>query len=115
MTSKTNGGKEYKTEKYLTDLLKNTKNILLYEAPIIIRAFIKTLKYFIENAIDFEVGDILEFKKRLKAESKCWVTYRGEFITIPEHYIIKFKTKKKLRDYLNKKNKFQNVKHRVIL
>lgn len=107
-----NGGKTYKNERYLIKILESLSSINKYEAPIIIRAFLKTLKYFIDNAIEFSIHDVFDFKKYHKKECKCYVVYKDEMQIIPEHYLMKFSISKKLKDYLNERNEFKNVRHR---
>lgn len=107
-----NGGKTYKNERYLIEILQDAKNIFKYEAPLIVKCFLKTLKYFIENGIEFSFSNSFSFVKILKKESKCYVTYRDETDIIPEHYIMKFKVSEQLKHYLNERRQFKSVRHR---
>lgn len=115
MVNKTNGGKTIKSYKYIQKIVEENKNLYIYEIPIIMKAFKKTLLYFIKNAIEFSIKDFFDFKKILKKEAKIYLRYRDELGTIPEHYIMKMKTSVNLKDYLNNRNDFKESKHREYL
>lgn len=114
MAKKMNGGKVYQTkyDEYIQKILEENDNIYKYEARLIIRAFKKTVQYFLDNAIEFYINDVFKFRKVLKKESKMFIVYKREYIDIPEHYIMKFSLFPSLKDYLNSRKKFKNAKHR---
>ena len=114
MPKKINGGKVYQTkyDEYIGEILESNPNIYKYEVPLIIKAFRKTVKYFLENCIEFEFTDVFKFERRHKGATKVYAHYRDETITIPPHDEMKFVVTKKLKDYLNSRNKFANVRHR---
>ena len=114
MPKKINGGKVYQTkyDEYIGTILESNPNIYKYEVPIIIKAFRKTVKYFLENCIEFEFTDAFQLKRIHKGETKAYAKYRDETITIPPHDEMKFVVHKKLKDYLNSRNEFTNVRHR---
>lgn len=114
MPKKINGGKVYQTkyDEYIGEILESNSNIYKYEVPLIIKAFRKTVKYFLENCIEFEFTDVFKFKRRHKGATKVYARYRDETITIPSHDEMKFVVTKKLKDYLNSRNKFASVRHR---
>ena len=114
MPKKINGGKVYQTkyDEYIGEILESNSNIYKYEVPLIIKAFRKTVKYFLENCIEFEFTDVFKFERRHKGATKVYAHYRDETITIPPHDEMKFVVTTKLKDYLNSRNKFANVRHR---
>lgn len=109
------GNKNSKSDKYLIKILEDNANIFKYEAKIIVKAFVKTLAYFINNCIEFSINDILDYKTVHKNACNCYIRYRDEWEIIPEHYIMKIKFTKKLKDYLNSRNEFKEARHREIL
>ena len=114
MPKKINGGKVYQTkyDEYIGKILEPNPNIYKYEVPLIIKAFRKTVKYFLENCIEFEFTDVFKFERRRRGATKVYARYRDETITIPPHDEMKFVVTKKLKDYLNSRNEFANVRHR---
>ena len=114
MPKKINGGKVYQTkyDEYIGSILESNPNIYKYEVPLIIKAFRKTVKYFLEKCIEFEFTDVFQFKRVHKKESRAFAKYRNEFVGIPAHDEMKFSVTKKLKDYLNSRNEFANVRHR---
>ena len=114
MTKKMNGGKVYQTkyDEYIQKILEENDNIYKYEARLIIRAFKKTVDYFLNNAIEFYINDVFKFIKVFKKESCTYATYKHEIVNIPEHTMMKFKLFPSLKHYLNSRYKFKNARHR---
>lgn len=114
MTKKVNGGKAYQTkyDEYIGEILEANPNIYKYEVPLIIKAFRKTVKYFLDNCIEFEFTDVFKFAKFHKKDTKAYAHYRDEMIDIPAHDDMKFVVSNKLKDYLNERRDFKDVRHR---
>ncbi len=113
MAKKTNGGKNNTLyEDYIKDILYENKNIYKYEVPLIIKAFKQTVQYFLDNVIEFKINDVFEFVKFKKKPMNMYVRYKDEYQIIPEHEEIKFKVLTPLKDYLNSRNQFKDVRHR---
>lgn len=113
MASRKIGGKpNTRYQDFLHQFLENNNAINKYEVKFIMKAFKKTLQDLILGLQEFEIGDFFKFKKYTKKEMKNYVRYRDEWQTIPEHDDMKFEVHKNLKDYLNKRNKYKNVRHR---
>ena len=113
MASRKIGGKpNTKYQDFLNQFLENNSGINKYEVRIIMKAFKKTLRELILGLQEFEIGDFFKFKKIHKKAMGNYVRYRDEYQIIPEHDDMKFEVHKNLKDYLNKRNKYKNVRHR---
>ena len=113
MVKKMSGGNNItKSEKYLIQILEENVNLHKYQAKLIVKAFIKTLTYFICNCIEFSINRVFEYKTVDKKASKCYVRYRDTMEIIPEHKIMKIKFSENLKNYLNSRKKFKDVRHR---
>lgn len=116
MASKKIGGNDHtKTNSYIIKILEENSQIRKYEAPIILKAFCKTVLYFFNNVMEFEIKNVFSFKKIHKKESVMYLRYKDEYYTIPEHDEMKIKVHKSLKDYLNKRKEFKDVRRREIL
>ena len=112
MVKKMSGGKQLKTDTYIRKILLGYSSIYKYEALLSMRAFIKTVRYFIDNAIEFSISDAFKFVKYKNVEREAYLRYRDERCVIPEHLSMRIEIEKKLRDYLNSRGEFENAKHR---
>lgn len=113
MASRKIGGKpNTRYQDFLHQFLENNNAINKYEVKFIMKAFKKTLQDLILGLQEFEIGDFFKFKKIHKKAMGNYVRYRDEYQVIPEHDDMKFEVHKNLKDYLNKRNKYKNVRHR---
>ena len=112
MESKTIGGNKVVFHNSLRGLLKKHPALLKYEVGLILKAFKKTMWYFINNAIEFEFKNFFKFVKVHKKERQLYIVYRKEFQTIPEHDMMKFKPYESFKDYMNCREKFKDAPHR---
>lgn len=102
-------------ENYLKQFLEESDTLRGYEIPVVIRAFSQTLKYFLFNGIEFVIKGFCSYKRFSKKDSKMYIRYLNEYITIPAHEDAKIVVDNQLKDYLNKRGKFKNVSHRETL
>lgn len=112
MGKKTNGGKDHVDDKYIKEILYDNARLHKYEVPIILKAFKKTVQYFFNNGIEFSVRHMFDCKIVDKKESKNYVVRKAECQIIPAHKIMKIKVCRELKDYLNERNEYKNVRHR---
>jgi hypothetical protein len=112
MARKLNGGPKTKHLDYLKKILLENRIMFKYEAPLVLRAFKDTVMYFIDNLIEFKINDVFEFKRIHKKECEMYVPYKDDRQVVPAHDNMKFKVLTPLKDYLNSRNKFANVRHR---
>lgn len=115
MVKKTGGETKFKSERYIRKIIYENKHFYKYEIPIMFRAFKKTLKYLLENCIEFTINDFCEFKPFHKKDSNIYVRYKNDYTFIPEHKDMKVKASKNLKDFLNYRKKFENARHREYL
>lgn len=115
MGKKIGGNKNTKEDKYIKQILSENDKFFKYEIPLMYKAFKLTLLYFMENCIEFEIKNVFKFVKIHKKDTKMYSRYRDEWYTIPEHDEMKFKISKGLKDYLNYRNGFENVRRREML
>ena len=109
---KIGGKKTTRYEKFLVQFLESNTGINKYEVPIILKAFKKTVQDMFNNLEEFSIGDFFKFKKIRKKPMNCYVRYRDEHVIIPEHDDMKFEVHKNLKDYLNRRNEYKDVRHR---
>lgn len=109
---KIGGNSRTKEDKYIKKILAENDKFFRYEIDLMYKAFKMTLQYFLDNCIEFKIDNVFSFVKFHKKTYDLYVRYKGEFKTIPEHDDMKFVISKKLKDYLNHRNGFENVRRR---
>ena len=112
MESKMIGGNKVIFQGSLKELLKKHPALLKYEVGLILKAFKKTMWYFINNAIEFQFKNFFKFTREHNKERQLYVVYRKEFQTIPAHDVMKFKPYESFKDFINCRGKFENTPHR---
>lgn len=115
MAKKTGGLNPPKTEKFIKDVLLESGHLYKYEAKIAVKAFKKTIDYFVQNLIEFKIKNFFEFVTFHKKASTIYVPYRKEYITIPEHEDMKFKASEDLKNFLNYRKEFKDSQHKEYL
>lgn len=115
LRKKIGGNQRTKEDKYIKKVLEENDKFYKYEIDLIYKAFKKTLTYFLENCIEFEIENVFKFVKFHKKEYSLYVRYKDEYVTVPEHDDMKFKISKKLKDYLNYRGEFKDVRRREML
>lgn len=103
----------YQTE--LKKLIKEHPALYKYEPSLILKAFKKTMWYFINNAIEFDFKNFFRFKKIHKKDMKNYSRMRDEIQVIPEHDDIVMKVYETFKDYMNSRGKFKDSAHREVL
>ena len=112
MESKTIGGSKVIYNNELRKMLLEHPALYKYEPTLILKAFKKTMWYFINNAIEFEFKNFFKFKKIHKKDAKNYVRWRDEYQVIPEHDDIVLKPYRSFKDYMNSRGKFKDSAHR---
>lgn len=112
MENKKIGGSEVVYHNELKNLLNEHPALYKYEPSLILKAFKKTMWYFINNALEFEFKNFFRFKKIHKKDMKNYVRWRNETQVIPEHDDIVFKVYENFKDYMNCRGKFKDSEHR---
>lgn len=115
LRKKIGGNQRTKEDKYIKKILAENDKFYRYEIDLIYKAFKLTLQYFMENCIEFEIKNVFKFIKFHKKDYNLYVRYRDEYTVVPAHDDMKFKVSKKLKDYLNHRHEFENVRRREIL
>lgn len=115
MGKKTSGGKNFHSFRFLRLLLSENKNIRKYEIPIMLRALKRTIRYFYCNTEEFSVDNFFKFKRFTKKASNAWAEWRKEHTCIPQHDDMKYVVSQNLKDYLNSRGKYTDMKHREVL
>lgn len=101
-----------KEDDYILKILQENTQMFKYEVKFVFKAFKMTLKYFLENGIEFKINDFFEFKHVHKKDERQYNVLKDEYYTIPEHLEAKIVVDKKLKDYLNKRNGFEDIRRR---
>lgn len=109
---KIGGNNRTKEDKYIKKILAENDKFFKYEIDLMYKAFKLTLQYFLNNCIEFSIENVFSFIKFHKKEYNLYVRYKDEYNTIPAHDDMKFVISKKLKDYLNHRNGFENVRRR---
>lgn len=112
LRKKIGGNQRTKEDSYIKKILTENNKFYKYEIGLVYKAFKLTLKYFLDNCIEFKIDNVFSFVKFHKKEYNLYVRYKGELKTIPAHDDMKFVISKKLKDYLNHRNEFENVRRR---
>ena len=115
MGRKIGGNKDTKEDKFIKQFLYESDRFYKYEVLLIYEAFKKTLLYFLENCIEFEIKNFFTFKKKVKKGYRLHVNYSDEYVDIPEHNIMKITMSQKFKDYINHRGEFKDVQRREIL
>lgn len=116
MLKKKIGGNSYtKDDKYILKILEENDKFYQYEPRLMLKAFRYTLQYFFKNCIEFSFDNFFEFKKTELNEKNVYVRYRQEYTKIPKHTNFVCKTFSKIKDYLNYRKEFENVRRREML
>lgn len=112
MEKKTIGGRKVIFHNSLKEIIKKHPALFKYEPSLIIKAFKKTMWYFIENALEFDFKNFFKFTKVHRKAFNNYVRYRDEYQIIPEHDDILLKPYKSLKDFVNSRHKFKDTPHR---